>query len=322
MSAIDEQATQWVARLNASYDAETLRAFREWHDADTRHEGAFLRAEAAWTLLDRSQVLGHGGQAELRRRQAEARTRREMLARLGLGGAAAASLAGAVGLARVLTDRAVLTTQRGELRKIPLSDRSLAAVNTDTRLDVEMTAKIRHIQLVKGEAWFDVARNPEVPFVVSAGDVRVRALGTAFSVRRRDNGAEILVTEGTVEAWSVRDGDRRVRLQVGHEAFVPFAGGDVAAAYHPDDVERQLAWRERKIILQHETLGDAADEFNRYNREQIVITDPALRGQTLVGGFDVDRPESFARAVHAAMNVPVAVADDRIVIGAQLASQD
>ena len=317
MSAIDEQATLWVARLNASYDPETLRAFREWHDADPRHEGAFLRAEAAWTLLDRSQVLGHGGHAALRRQTSEARTRRQMLTRLALGGGAAASLTAAVGVGWALKDRLSLTTARGELRNVPLADRSLASVNTDTRLDVDMTAKIRHIQLVKGEAWFDVAHNPEVPFVVSAGDVRVRAVGTAFSVRRRASGAEVLVTEGTVEAWSVRDGGRRVRLGVGHEAFVPFAGGLVDAAYHPDDVERQLAWRERKIILQHETLGDAADEFNRYNREQIIINDPALRGETLVGGFEVDKPESFARAVQAAMNVPVAVADDRILIGAR-----
>ena len=316
MSAIDEQATVWVARLEASPDARTLKAFRDWHDADPRHEGAFLRAEAAWTLLDRSQVLGHGGQAMVRRREALVHTRRQMLGRFAVGGAAAASLTAAAGIGWALKDRLSLTTERGELRNVPLADRSMAAVNTDTRLDVDMTAKIRHIQLVKGEAWFEVAHNPDVPFVVSAGDVRVRALGTAFSVRRRDAGAEVLVTEGTVEAWSVRDG-RRVQLGVGHEAFVPFAGGQVDAAYHPDEVQRQLAWRERKIILQHETLGDAADEFNRYNREQIVITDPALRAEPLVGGFEVDKPESFARAVHTAMNVPVAVADDRILIGAQ-----
>ncbi len=318
MSAIDEQATQWVARLNASHDADTLRVFRQWHDADPRHEGAFLRAEAAWTLLDRTQVLGHGGNAVVRRKQAKAQNRRQMLTRFAVGGAAAASLTGAVGIGWALKDRLSLATERGELRNVPLSDRSMAAVNTDSRIDVDMTAKIRHIRLVKGEAWFDVAHNPDVPFVVSAGDARVRAVGTAFSVRRRPSGVEVLVTEGVVEAWNVRDSDKRVRLAVGHEAFVPFAGGDVAAAYQPEEVERQLAWRERKIILQHETLGDAADEFNRYNREQIVITDPALRGEKLVGGFEVDKPESFARAVHSAMNVPVAIADDRIVIGAKM----
>jgi len=317
MSAIDEQATQWVARLNASHDAETLRAFREWHDADPRHEGAFLRAEAAWTLLDRTQVLGHGGHAGRRRREAEAQSRRQMLTRLAMGGAAAASITAAAGIGWALKDRTSLSTRRGELRNVPLADSSLAAVNTDSRLEVDMTAKIRHVQLVKGEAWFAVAHNPEVPFVVSAGDARVRAVGTAFSVRRRASGIEVLVTEGVVEAWSVRDSDARVRLAVGHEAFVPYTDGKVVAAYQPDEVERQLAWRQRKIILQHETLGDAADEFNRYNREQIVIADPALRGEKLVGGFEVDKPESFARAVHAAMNVPVAIEDDRILIGRQ-----
>ncbi len=315
MSAIDEQAAQWVARLNASCDAATLHAFKSWHDADRRHAGAFLRAEAAWTLLDRTQVLGHGGQGEQRLREAQARTRRQVLSRFVMGGTVAASLAGAIGVGWVLKDRLSFATRLGELRNVPLSDRSLAAVNTDSRIDVDMTAHIRHVQLVKGEAWFAVAHNPQVPFVVSAGDARVRAVGTAFSVRRRDGGVDVLVTEGVVEAWSVRDKTKRVQLGVGHQAFVPFSGAVVDAVYHPDDVERQLAWRERKIILKNETLGDAAAEFNRYNHAQIVIDDPMLRDEKLVGGFGVDQPESFARAVHAALNVPVEIGDDRITIG-------
>ena len=68
-------------------------------------------------------------------------------------------------------------------------------------------------------------------------------------------------------------------------------------------------------MLNSESLAEAVAEFNRYNDRQIVISDPALGAQKLVGGFHVDQPETFARAVHAALDVPVTLTDDRIIIG-------
>lgn len=322
MSPIDQTAAEWVARRysgrpNAGDDA----AFQAWHDADPRHAGAYLRAEAAWVLLDRSQVLTHGdGAAEdvlsSPLSAPVARARPEPTRRAVLMGAVAASIAALAGMAWFLRSRLSFETGRGELRKVPLADRSLAAINTDSRIDVAMGPRRRDVQLVKGEAWFEVAKNPDAPFVVSAGDIRVRAVGTAFSVRRHDDGADILVTEGIVETWSVREPGRKTRLIAGDQAFVADAA-KVATAYQPDEVTRKLAWRERKIILREETLSDAVAEFNRYNEQQIVIADPSLAGLKLVGGFDVDQPEDFARSVHAASEAPVSIRADRIIIGTQ-----
>ena len=59
----------------------------------------------------------------------------------------------------------------------------------------------RNVRIDKGEAWFQVAKDKKRPFVVAAGDVRVRAVGTAFSVRRLEEGADVQVTEGVVEVF-------------------------------------------------------------------------------------------------------------------------
>jgi len=320
MSRIDEEAARWVARLNGDEGEGAREAFEAWHEADPRHQGAYLRAEAAWMMLDRAQVMAHGGrlQAASARRvpDKKAKSDRATLTRRSVVAAGmAASVAGAVGVGYVLKNRLSVATGVGELRSVPLKDRSVASVNTDSRIEVDMTPQIRHVALVKGEAWFEVAKNPQAPFVVSAGDIRVRAVGTAFSVRRHANGADVLVTEGTVEAWNVNDKDKRVTLTAGHEAFVPVKPETVAVAYRPEEVERRLAWRDREIVLNSETLAEAVAEFNRYNSRQIVISDPALGAQKLVGGFHVDQPETFARAVHAALDVPVSLNDDRIIIG-------
>ena len=328
-ATIDMLAAGWVARRSAGLCAEDEQAFQAWYAADRRHQGAFLRAEAAWTLLDRAQVLAHGQVSAddldqaLREPEApiladrpppsrQTRTRRAVM-----GGAIAAAVGGAaVTTGYVLTRPQSLTTARGELRNVPLADRSMAAINTDSRIDVDMSATLRHIQLVKGEAWFEVMKNPDAPFVVSAGDVRVRAVGTAFSVRRHDNGADVLVTEGVVEAWNVKDKDKRLSLVAGAAAFVPYTPAEAAVAMAPQDVNRRLAWRSREIILQRDSLQSAVAEFNRYNDRQIVIADPALDRAQLVGGFAVDQPDIFARAVHATLNVPVTIEDQKITIGA------
>ena len=317
MSRIDEAAAQWVARLNGDDSVTTRQAFEAWHEADPRHQGAYLRAEAAWMMLDRAQVMAHGDTL-LARRALDKKLKHNRAAitrRSVMGGAVAATLTGAVAVGYVLKNRLSVATRVGELRSVPLKDRSVASVNTNSQIDVDMTPQIRHVALVKGEAWFEVAKNPEVPFVVSAGDIRVRAVGTAFSVRRYETGADVLVTEGTVEAWNVNDTGKRVTLTAGHEAFVPLKLEVVAVAYRPEEVERRLAWRDREIVLNSETLAEAVAEFNRYNSRQIVISDPALGEQKLVGGFHVDQPETFARAVHAALDVPVSLDDDRIIIG-------
>lgn len=306
MSRIDDEAAAWLARRQ-DRQAWDEAGFQAWYDADPRHQGAYLRAEAAWHLLGQAQGLSLAS-VPVRKKGFDRR--------LLLSGAAAAAL-GALMVGVVIRNRMTLTTARGELRNVPLRDKSLAMINTDSQIEVDIGHSLRHVRLDKGEAWFQVAKNPEAPFVVSAGDVRVRAVGTAFSIRRRDDGADVMVTEGTVETWRTGDPQTRTRLTAGNTAFVPYAGAArTDIAYQPAEVTRKLAWREREIILKQETLSDAAAEFNRYNAVQIVISDPALNHERLVGGFRVDEPDSFARAVHAALDVPVEIDDTHIVIGA------
>lgn len=324
MSRIDTEAAEWVARRAGRTDAETESRFQAWHDADPRHAGAYLRAEAAWVLLDRTQVLTHGtGEKDILSSPLLAgpiHTPPKPNRRTVLMGAVAASVAAVAGFGYIMASRMSFTTRRGELRNVPLADRSRVAINTDSRIDVAMSDSARSVHLIKGEAWFEVAKNPDAPFVVSAGDIRVRAVGTAFSVRRHAEGADVLVTEGTVETWSVRQPEKRTRLTAGNRAFVADAAASVAVSFQPDEVDRKLAWREREIILREESLAAAVIEFNRYNDQQIVIADPALNDMKLVGGFQVDQPEAFAHAVHAALDTPVSIRHDRIIIGTPSAS--
>jgi transmembrane sensor len=89
-------------------------------------------------------------------------------------------------------------------------------INSASELTVRMAKGSREIEIAQGEAWFDVAKDASRPFIVTAGKVRARAVGTAFSVRRRETGVEVLVTEGVVESWSEEDVSLRLKLEAGN----------------------------------------------------------------------------------------------------------
>jgi transmembrane sensor len=142
----------------------------------------------------------------------------------------------------------------------------------------------------------------------------VRAVGTAFAVRRFEDGAEVLVTEGTVEVWT---GNAKALLSAGQRSFVAYKTAQITVARQPQEIQRTLAWRDGKLIFTRQTLGEAVADFNRYSVKKIVISDPALENKRIFGQYQIDAAEQFARDIGAYLNVPIEVGAARIVIGAK-----
>ncbi|MDR6529560.1 transmembrane sensor [Caulobacter rhizosphaerae] len=315
MASIDEEATTWVVRQSSGgLDEADQRAFETWYDLGPRHQGAYLRAQAIWLSLDKATVQSNLRPEAPARARAAARPDRRAVLYAGLAATAAAGVTGTVWLSRG-GDAQAFTTTMGEVRKVPLSDRTIASLNSDSRVEVRMTPKLRRVILVSGEALFDVAKNPQRPFVVEAGEVFVRAVGTAFSVRRWATGADVLVTEGVVETWNAAGAGHARRISAGERAFVSNRAEPIAVLSTPQEVERRLAWRDGNIVLDNQTLAEAVLEFNRYNRLKIVITDPELQSHRFVGQYRTDQPEQFVDAVHALLGATVSRQGDRIEIG-------
>lgn len=294
MSARDaDEAAAWAVRLEErGGDPRVAEGARTWLAGDARRAGALLRAQAALSLINRTRVFGAEEALPV-----TANSRRRFLA----WGAGSGLLAASLGGLAVLAPRGRrLATDLGEVRKSPLGDGSVAAVNTDSVVYVDMRPRLRRVAIDKGEAWFKVAKDAERPFVVEAGDVRVRAIGTAFSVRRREGGADVLVTEGVVETWRVGQEDRAIRVAAGSKAFVSDHQPPQAVAAAAE-VENTLAWRDGQIAIYGQTLAEAASEFNRYNTRKIVIPDPQLAGEKVVGQFRTDDPETFAQVAAASL---------------------
>ncbi|MEO7493971.1 MAG: FecR domain-containing protein [Massilia sp.] len=323
MSTIDNEALRWVIRESerALDDAERA-ALAAWIGADVRHHGAYARAVAINHALDQATVQEtlrpKRARLELEWAGASWRQANSRRAFLWLGGAAAGIAALAVtGTLAPSANSAVLTTAVGEFRKVPLADKSLVHINSGSQVEVRLTERARQITLDKGEVWFEVAKDKSKPFTVAAGQVQVRATGTAFGVRRYGNGAEVMVTEGTVEVWSNAGKAVKRALSAGERAFVADQATTISVTRQPGEVARRLAWREGKVVFNNQTLSEAVADFNRYSLKQIIIVDPRLNHRTLVGQYQIDAPELFARDVSTFLDVPIVVTVDRILIGEQ-----
>jgi transmembrane sensor len=321
MSAIDKQALRWVVRMSDRVlDASEAQAFDAWYAADIRHQGAYLRATAINNALNQATVQEtlRPGRKHLEAEWAgvawkQPRSRRAFLAYGGM--AAGVAILAATMMLPASGDRMILATSKGEFLKVPLADSSVVSIIGGSRVEVNLTHMARQIDLKRGEAWFEVAKDKSKPFIVAADDVRVRAVGTAFAVRRYSNGAEILVTEGTVEVWA-QDGTAQKRfVHAGEQAFVANRASDIAATRDPREIERKLAWREGRLVFRNQTLENAVADFNRYSARRIVIVDPRLKNKTLVGQYQIDAPERFAKDVSTFLNVPIAITADAIAIG-------
>jgi len=327
---IADTAAQWLIRLEAQTSPEVWDAFQAWLDQDPRHQAAFVRLRVAWNrvdvlknlrpadgnidadLLARAQVrpatLAAQGLHPLKGKPRRRTGNGSMPERRRILIAAAAITALTVGgwLSTREFGWKSHATGIGGHSDLVLQDGSIVRLNTDTRLKTRISSQRREIVLEKGEALFSVSHDSSRPFYVTAASTVVRAIGTEFSVRIRDAAhLDVLVAEGRVAlgtrvtAGGLDDPGPLAaapQISAGETASVG-PGTVVVRAVPSSDISRRLAWTAGRLAFQGETLAYAVEEFNRYNRRQLAITDAAL-GQVRVGGvFQATDPDSFVDAL-------------------------
>lgn len=287
---IEAAAAAWAARADRGpLSPEAQTALEAWAAADPRRAGAYARAMAANTYLDQAAALGPNLSAEA----APAWTRRRTFA--AVGGAIAASLFGVVGTSLLWTHGRI-ATPKGDVRRVSLPEGSAVTLNTDTAIRPDFSPAERRVALLRGEALFDVAHDPSRPFRVVAGDVRVEAIGTSFTVRRHVDGAvEVVVRQGLVDVRRL-GADTGLRLAAATASRVTSDEPLLAEVRSPEAVDKALAWREGRLDLTGKTLAAAATEFARYSDYQIRFDDPALGRLEVSGVYSISDPEGFANA--------------------------
>jgi len=227
-------------------------------------------------------------------------------------------------------------TDIGQQASYQLSDGTRITLNTNSELKVDYSQDRRRIYLLRGEAHFDVAKNPQRPFMVYAGEGMVWAVGTAFNVRYLNAGnhagnlpdslvgtlvgtsIDVTVTEGTVKIFADIEPDKNTSLDVNdaqssptdHEQLV-HAGKSVqyskvinATQTTPAQVlEQKLAWQHGALIFKGETLEQAIKEIARYTDKQLIITDPSIKNIRVGGHYKTDNIDSLLASLSETLEI-------------------
>lgn len=292
--SIDAEAAAWMARLHGDRKSTAQSALDAWLSEDPEHAAAFERANAIWAILPRAASYE---QDEVRHSPPSARPKA-----LYAVAAIAACLSLLVGLGVLwgaLSDAGAYATRLGEQKVATLQDGSRIALNTDTQVDVRFDAGRRRIELDRGEAMFEVAHDAKRPFTVVAGDTKVVAIGTVFTVRRTRDDVVVTLIKGKVAVSHERSrgegADAVVMLRPGEKLTEPANG---PARVEPESVETATAWRRGQTVFRDTPLGSAITELNRYGGPPIVVDDPRVAALPVSGVFATNAAD-FAEAVAA-----------------------
>jgi transmembrane sensor len=332
-SLLSEQAAEWFVRVIANdLSLRERREYLAWLKESSRHVEA---------LLDIYRYHGYGRKAKLnssmfsdpdtdpganvipftprsgfvavpQRREMRQRSRsRAVKVAAAVAGVVFTIVAGFVVKATYFDTR--ITTDPGEWSKKLLADGSVLRVGPNTRLRWEFDEQQRTVVLSEGEVVFDVAKDPQRPFIVTTQIGDVRAVGTQFGVSLM-NGSIVVVTvaQGRVAVskpnkgrFVVSDRSGAVAELAANQQLVMTM--DKVEPVKQVDATHELQWATGYYEFRGETVNQAVVEFNRRNRTQVVVDDPA------VGAIEIpfttaqlNDPESFAVMLAARPDVRVA----------------
>lgn len=315
-----DQAAKWILALEGEdLSAEDRAAFETWLAESDGNKAAYWRLKRYWSDADRIAALGFD---EPERQTARASFQRR---RAFIPAAIAAALVAMVAWSFLVlqsdtrfetrVQTASYNSPVGARTVVKLEDGSTAELNTDTSFRAAVDSARRYVWLDSGEAFFDVARNPDRPFVVDAGSHKVIVLGTQFSVRRDGESVVVSVLEGRVRVddASGEAGARSTVISAGDSARLTTNTSRVRAS-SMERVEASLAWREGMLDFERKSLDEVADEFNRYNTVKIIIADVEARKLEIGGRFPADQPAAFAHLMRDAYGLSVEENAEKIKI--------
>ncbi len=360
--AIEEEAGAWLIKLDgdSAPSSEELASLREWLERSPVHREQLGNLADFWgnmnVLTELAVPLGH---PEDRANRSFIESLRHAIPQIGRAGLATAVIVIGVGVATTfwlrpepfLSSNGFYATAIGQQQSTTLADGSVVLLNTNSQINVDYNNEYRNIRLLQGEAHFTVAKNAARPFRVYAGNGRVQAVGTAFSVYLKDNTIDVTVTEGKVELASVsRSGTNRLpqpgtppgtdqssgsnaivdsgivetlgTIRAGESATLQsFLDADIVSTINAietieaQEMAKRLSWREGMLTFAGDPLEVVVDEISRYTTVSIEITDPVVRATRIGGRFPIGETDAMFDHLEANFGLRVTrLSHDRVLV--------
>lgn len=299
------QAADYFARLRRGNTTAAERAeVTDWLAQDPAHRAALDDVAKLWADLD---VIRADPAILSMREEATRQINRGYLRKVVAGSIAACALLAVVvvvvgGVAakwgwRTPVVEVAYSTSLGQISKVKLPDGSEATLDTNSAVRYRADAGRRRVELVRGRALFEVTKDPSHPFVVTADNKAITALGTEFDVYLKDRALEVTLFEGKVKVQRVGAGglpakaDQGVELSPGYKLIAADAGWQVA------DARGGPAWANGRSVFDEATVAEIVAELNRYSARKIVIVDDVVRAKRMSAVLRSDDERAFLSAV-------------------------
>lgn len=299
------EATDWLIALREEPEDAALRArFDAWIDASPVNAAAWAETHHVDDLIGRARPAGPAREERKVLPVDFAGTRARRIAILATASAMAACLMLVFAPGVLLWLQAAHMTSTAEIRALRLDDGSIVRLGPASAIDVAFAPTERRVRLLKGEAFFEIARDTSRPFTVESDDVRTTVLGTSFEVRLAGDGTtDVAVRDGVVHvAWDKAVPPVSEQLHAGDRVRIGGAGQVTRSSGPPDET---AAWLHGQIVARDRSVADLVDELRRYHRGTIVIADGGLARERVTGVYNLSDPAVALRAVASAHGATV-----------------
>lgn len=324
LQLISEEAAEWFVRIkDRDLDSTGQHEYVKWLKQSPLHVAEFLRVSQNYLRYRRAELpafepaeSAESNVFELRLREielSEPKSKRPPVATWKIAATVATVACSLLfgSLVKVAWFDRTIETGAGEWRQVALTDGSTMRVGPLTDVRIEFSDQHRTINLLQGQAFFQVAKDKRRPFFVNSGVATVRAVGTQFAVSRASSDVVVTVSEGTVAVTRGKPPATPGTLAQNQNgmpssvAEIPVSADEqvkVSPRAWPTKVNkvnstRELAWTRQQLMFDTETLAEAAAAFNRLNRVQISVDDAEIAQWRVCCVFDATDPESFAQSM-------------------------
>lgn len=328
---IRREAREWVLKFNQDTppSESDVAALKQWVARSPEHKLQLQQAEANWCDADLLALL----KVTANRRKS---ARRRVLTVSGLAAVASILFGFFVNPMAVLNladeNRNYYQTEIGQIETIALSDGTIVQLDTNSAISIRYTDQVRHIDMVRGKAYFDVEKNMNRPFEVYTSFGKVKAVGTAFTVYLGDNDITVTVEEGRVELSQNLSGNSistpKNSMELSNNPtqppsrFLSLGQGEQAVyaqttkekqKIQSGDLARDLAWRRGVLIFAGEPLEQVVNEISRYTPIQITIVNPELRQLEVGGRFATGELEALLDVLEVGFGVQVSHVEPKLI---------
>jgi transmembrane sensor len=320
----DLKAADWFAQSHSgAVDRVSEQDWLQWIEAEN-HQKAYENCELAWELSAELRnsptlvaLLGEADSLIAHQRAARCPAARPKwrVSQWQVGLAASAIALGV--FAWLFISRATTTeysTAVGEQHTVTLADGSSVVLNTDSLIRVELSRHLRHLELVRGEALFNVSHDPSRPFAVHALQGVTTAVGTQFDVEITRSGAAVSVLEGTVTVGGSGTAASASAVAVSAGSGVGYNQAGAVSDLRPAEVNRIQGWRTQRMVFNDIPLETALAEYNRYTHTPIVLSNPALGSRHINGVFHIGDEAAFLSAMEQGLHLKATKGDAQTLL--------